>query len=279
MYALTAKDAIYGRGRTKKLEEAIKGLSRPPMLAIVTDFSDPASMVYVRQKERKAKALGITCHVYNLNAPSRLESILQAARTCDGVIYQLPMKKLTKEQIDAELAKLNPWQDVDGFRDDSPYLPCTAQGVIDLLEGHAVVIEKKVVLVIGRGKLAAQPLVETLSSRKYNCTVIQAHSHTRKADLWKLMECADIIISAVGIPEIWRHVPDVKNKILVDIGISKNAAGEIVGDFPEELKEDAFCATPVPGGVGPMTVFSLMENVVSAAIREDAEWRKRHATK
>lgn len=92
------------------------------------------------------------------------------------------------------------------------------------------------------------------------------------------MECADIIISAVGIPEIWRHVPDVKNKILVDIGISKNAAGEIVGDFPEEVKENAFCATPVPGGVGPMTVFSLMENVVSAAIREDAEWRKKRSS-
>lgn len=277
MYSLNAKDALSGRGLTKKLEEAVKGLSRPPMLAIVTDFSDPASAVYVKQKERKAKSLGIRCQVFNLNDHWDVDLCLRAVRTFDGVIYQLPMKKLTKEQLDAEIAKLKPWQDVDGFRDDSPYLPCTAQGVLNLLKAHAVVVEKKVVLVIGRGKLAAQPLVEILSGREYNCTVIQAHSHTRKSDLWKLMECADIIISAVGIPEIWRHVPDVKNKILVDIGISKNAAGEVVGDFPEELKENAFCATPVPGGVGPMTVMSLMQNVVSAAIREDAEWKKKRS--
>lgn len=263
MYPLYASDVL--DERTKNLKKQIASLCRTPRLAIVTDSSDPASAVYVKQKLRKAEQLGIMATVYSIDETSDRSSFFRAVRSNDGVIFQLPMKLLTQEEIDAEINKLQPWQDVDGFRSDSPYLPCTAQGVLNLLRGHAVVVENKVVLVIGRGKLAAEPLVRELSGKRYNCTVIHAHSYTRKADLWKLMECADIIISAVGVPEIWRHVPNIQNKIIVDIGISKNNLGSISGDFPESEKEKAFCATPVPGGVGPMTVFTLMENVVFAA--------------
>lgn len=263
MYPLYASDVL--DDCTRKLKRKIASLRRPPRLAIVTDSSDPASAVYIKQKQRKAEQLGIIATVYQVNEANDLSSFFKAVRSNDGVIFQLPMKFLSQEEIDAEINKLQPWQDVDGFRSDSPYLPCTAQGVLNLLRGHAVVVENKVVLVIGRGKLAAEPLVRELSSRRYNCTIIHAHSYTRKIDIWKLMECADIIISAVGVPEIWRHVPNIQNKIIVDIGISENSLGRISGDFPESEKENAFCATPVPGGVGPMTVFCLMENVVSAA--------------
>ena len=269
MYPITAKTAL--EHRESVLKEKIKKLWVTPKLAIVTDFSDAASKVYIRNKVRKAEDLGMHTTVFDLRSPLDTFELDKRLKAYHGVIFQQPMRPEAIADMTTLLEALEPYQDVDGFRPDSPYLPCTAQGVLNLLKGNAVVIERKVVLIIGRGKLAAEPLRKVLSSKEYNCTVIQAHSHTRKCDIWKLMEIADIIISAVGIPEIWQDIPDPHQKILVDIGISFNSAGKLVGDFSNEVREKAFCATPVPGGVGPMTVMSLMENVVFAASYANAQ--------
>lgn len=248
-----------------------------PHLAVIRVGDDPAITSYINQKDKMAKEIGATLSVYNfpesVTTQQLKESIafLQEKSDIHGLILQLPVP----EHIDSEalILDIHPEKDVDGFRPNSPFVIPIASAILKLLEvpmmketietgeSYNEWLRSKNIVVIGKGKTGGQPVIDILRQRGATVSIIDS-STTNVKDLTLQ---ADIIISAVGKPEIVTKDMIKKDVILISIGMSMDEEGTFVGDYdPENIRDNASWYTPVPGGVGPVNVACLMENLVLA---------------
>jgi methylenetetrahydrofolate dehydrogenase (NADP+) / methenyltetrahydrofolate cyclohydrolase len=258
-----------------ELSDRIKSLSRPPSLTAIIVGDDPASHIYVKRKEAMAKKIGITSNV--ITRPANTTAIglhdtirwLNSLPTVDGILVQLPLPA----HIDtmAIIEAIDPRKDVDGFHPlnagrmlagQPTFMPCTTMGIMKLLEASGTVLEGAKATMVGSGAVGKPT---ALALVKAGATVTIAHSKT--PDLLDVCIDSDIIVSAVGKPNLIRrgYLPD-RGAVVIDVGINRLPDGRIVGDVAfDECMGVAKAMTPVPGGVGPMTIACLMENTVKAA--------------
>ena len=248
-------------------------LAYRPGLAVVLVGDDPASAVYVRNKDRAAAAAGIAARTIRLPATTTQAALMEAVRglnddaAIDGILVQLPLPRHLDTR--AVIEAIDPAKDVDGLHpvnvgrlhDGLPGLaPCTPRGVIKLLDG--VTLRGAHAVVVGRSALVGRPVAAMLTA--LDATVILAHSHTRNL----AAECrrAEILIAAAGRPEMIRGDWIAPSAIVIDVGINRLPDGRLVGDVAyAECIGIAGALTPVPGGVGPMTIACLLENTLTAA--------------
>ena len=248
-----------------------------PGLAVVLVGSNPASSVYVRTKDRAAREAGIEARTIRLpadTAPADLLATIQALNdddAIDGILVQLPLPHGIDPQ--AVIAAIDPAKDVDGFHptnvghlaDGRPGLvPCTPFGVMKLLHSAGVEIAGARAVVLGRSAIVGRPMARLLLAA--DATVTIAHSRTR--DLPSECRRADILIAAVGKPEMVQADWVRPGATVIDVGINRLPDGRLVGDVAfDACAKVAGAITPVPGGVGPMTVACLLENTLTAALR------------
>jgi methylenetetrahydrofolate dehydrogenase (NADP+)/methenyltetrahydrofolate cyclohydrolase len=259
-----------------EVNEIVAAGRRQPALATVLVGDDPASKVYVANKNRQTEEVGMRSVHHELPAETSQDELLDlvhrlgADPEIDGILVQLPVP----DQIDpaAVVAAINPDKDVDGLTpvnagllaSGTPNLvPCTPAGVIELLDAAGVEIEGANAVVVGRSNLVGRPVASLLLGR--NATVTIAHSRTR--DLAGVCREADILIAAVGVPELIGRNHVKPGAAVIDVGINRTEAG-LVGDVNRaEVEGIAGVLTPVPGGVGPMTIAMLLQNTLVAARR------------
>jgi methylenetetrahydrofolate dehydrogenase (NADP+)/methenyltetrahydrofolate cyclohydrolase len=260
------------------LTEEVAGLKEQgihPGLAVILIGDDPASHSYVKGKEKACHEIGIYSEVVRRDASITQEELLGMIEEYNknpnihGILVQLPLPKHISEK--AVIDAISPEKDVDGFTPinvgnmligDDCYLPCTPHGIIELIKRSGQGIEGKHAVVIGRSNIVGKPVAMLLLQE--NATVTVAHSRTK--DLAAITRQADILVVAVGRAEMI-GVDHVKpGAVVIDVGVNRNEHGKLVGDVHfESVKEVASYLTPVPGGVGPMTITMLMKNTVEAA--------------
>lgn len=246
---------------------------RPPGLAVVMVGDDPASSVYVSMKEKACRKLGIASTMRRLPAEVRRDDLLEVVRELnrddevDGILCQLPLP----EHIPAgEVASaVLPDKDVDGFhpvnvgrlwRGEDGLFPCTPVGVAAMLEHYRIPLDGARAVIVGRSNIVGKPMAALLLRR--HATVTLAHSHTR--DLAALCSSADILVAAAGRPRMITPEYVKPGATVVDVGISRTEDG-LAGDVDfDAVKETCGAITPVPGGVGPLTIAYLMSNTVKA---------------
>jgi methylenetetrahydrofolate dehydrogenase (NADP+)/methenyltetrahydrofolate cyclohydrolase len=259
-----------------EVREALAKLPFKPGLVAVRVGNDPASEVYVRNKARKAKELGLAGAELVFDAAMRERDLLAEVESLnhddniDGILVQLPLPKQIdpKKVIDA----IDPAKDVDGFHPINvgllhlgrPVLvPCTPAGVLRLIESTGTGVAGKRAVVIGRSDIVGKPVAALLL--RENATVTICHSRTR--DLPDVVREADIVVAAIGKPRFVSAEMVKPGAIVIDVGINR-VDGKLAGDVDfDRVREVAAWITPVPGGVGPMTIAMLMKNTVSAAER------------
>lgn len=255
-----------------------------PGLAIIS-FGETSGQVYVKNKIKTCEKLGIYCEHHEFDftdgtdIQEDVEALIDRLNECSsihGIIVQLPIPD--EFYIDAGdiIERIDPAKDVDGLttynvgrlwthHDGYPYhYPCTPKGIVYLLKNSNVPLEGKNVVVIGRSDLVGKPLAAMMLEE--NATVEIWHSHTNPGNRDHMIQHADIIVCATGKPNMLDRY-DCQNKVVIDVGINR-VDGKLCGDIPEQAKKKAIAYTPVPGGVGPMTVAMLMDNVVRAAENE-----------
>lgn len=260
----------------KNIREEVSKLEKKPKLAVILVGENPASEIYVRNKQKKAQELGIESILLtfpnDVSEENLLENIyiLNEDVNTNAILVQLPLPKhLDKQRI---LEAIEPIKDVDGFTSYNfgrlalgytPYaIPCTPKGILRITDEYKIDIEGKNVLVIGRSNIVGKPLSLLLQHR--NATVTTAHSKTKNLD--ELILNSDIIISAVGKTDLIERVSD--GTVVIDVGINRTENG-LKGDvYFEKVSQNASYITPVPGGVGPMTIVMLMENTLELAKKQ-----------
>jgi methylenetetrahydrofolate dehydrogenase (NADP+)/methenyltetrahydrofolate cyclohydrolase len=248
---------------------------RAPALAVVLVGSDPASQVYVRNKKNACAEVGITSRAYDLPADTSRDELLQLVDTLnednevDGILVQLPLPA----HLDATevLERIRPDKDVDGFHAFNlgrlaqriPALrPCTPKGVMTLLASTGVDLHGQEAVIVGASNIVGRPM--TLELLLAGCTTTTTHRFTR--DLEAHVRRADIVVVGVGIPGLVKGDWIKPGAIVIDVGINRTDEGKLVGDVEfESARERAGWITPVPGGVGPMTIATLLENTLQAA--------------
>ncbi|MCI8893492.1 MAG: bifunctional methylenetetrahydrofolate dehydrogenase/methenyltetrahydrofolate cyclohydrolase FolD [Lachnospiraceae bacterium] len=243
-------------------------------LAVIQVGADPASTVYVRNKKNACAYIGIESQAYELPEQTSQEELLALIERLNqeprvrGILVQLPLPKHIDEE--AVLLAISPEKDVDGFHPQSVgamvigkdgFLPCTPAGVIQLLKRSGIAIAGKHCVVIGRSNIVGKPM--SLLMLRENATVTIAHSKT--ADLKALCKTADILIIAIGRPQFVTAEYVKEGAVVVDVGIHRNPDNKLCGDVKfDEVEPLASAITPVPGGVGPMTIAMLMHNCVES---------------
>jgi methylenetetrahydrofolate dehydrogenase (NADP+)/methenyltetrahydrofolate cyclohydrolase len=256
----------------KVKELKVQGIT--PALAVIQVGKHPASLVYVRNKKERAHQIGIYFQEHTLGAnisSGRLVDLigdLNKKREIDGIILQLPLPgHLDENKL---LERISPEKDVDGFHplnmgrllEGNPFfIPATPKGIIELLDRYKITLKGKRAVIVGRSNIVGKPLAGLLLAR--DATVTLCHSKTK--DLGSITGEADILVASLGQPGfIKEHM--VKNKaVVIDVGTNR-IGNKIVGDVDfEKVREKSSYITPVPGGVGPMTIAMLLENVVEAA--------------
>ena len=263
----------------KQIIEIKSNFKTVPGLTVILIGEDPASTIYVKNKEKFSKEIGIDSKVIrypeNIEEKVVLEKIIELNKNkkVSGILVQLPLPKhINKQKV---IETILPEKDVDGFHPinvgnlSSGYdskIPCTPLGCFLLLKEVEKNLSGKHAVVIGRSNLNGKPMAQLLL--KENCTVTITHSKTK--DLKSECNRADIIIAAVGKPQLVKGDWVKKNAIVIDVGINKTARG-IVGDVDfKEVSKIAKAITPVPGGVGPMTIACLLSNTVECFKRANS---------
>ncbi|MEC4202093.1 MULTISPECIES: bifunctional methylenetetrahydrofolate dehydrogenase/methenyltetrahydrofolate cyclohydrolase FolD [Bacillus] len=270
----TAKEK---RGQLAKEVEELKKQGVTPGLAVILIGDDPASLSYVRGKKKAAEAMGIRFQLDHFDASfseqELLEVIDQYNQNNDfhGILVQLPLPDHISEQ--AVIERISPDKDVDGFHPlnvgkmllgEDTFLPCTPAGIVELLKKTAIDLSGKEVVVVGRSNIVGKPVGQLLLNE--NATVTYCHSRT--ADITAHTKKADILIVAVGKANFIKADQMKEGAVVIDVGVNRLDNGKLVGDVDfEEAKEKASYITPVPGGVGPMTITMLAHNTVKSAKR------------
>lgn len=257
--------------------ERLKSLDVTPCLAIISSGGD-AGNVYVKQKLKACQRLGIKCihHVMDdtMGHTSYIDAVTKYNNdpNVHGIIVQLPIRDYDNASpyVRSIINHISYEKDVDGLtesnvaniwaEDITYYEPCTPRGIVTLLKKYLGDISGKNAVIIGRSDLVGKPLAGLLL--REDCTVTICHSKTKS--IIEHIGRADIIITAIGNPDVIKAIP-YGLEALVDVSINRDKDGYLVGDIPKEMYERCAYYTPVPGGVGPMTVAMLMENVVDAA--------------
>lgn len=262
------------RKEIKEKVEELKKQGKQPGLAVVLVGSDPASQTYVGSKEKACIEVGMYSEVHRLPEETSEDELLalidklNASDKVHGILVQLPLPKHIEEK--KVIDRIVPEKDVDGFHpinvgdlftNTARFVACTPRGCIELIERSGVNISGKKAVVVGRSNIVGKPVAMLLLHR--NATVSICHSRT--ADLKKECLDADILVVAIGRAEMITGDMIKPGAVVIDVGINRNAEGKLVGDVHfESAKEVAGLITPVPGGVGPMTIAMLMLNTLEA---------------
>ena len=266
----------------EEVREIVAQGQRPPHLVAILVGDNGASMTYVNNKVTACERVGFASSVVNLPENVSQEDLLKEIeklnedKGIDGFIVQLPLPKHINEQ--EVLLAINPDKDADGFHPTNfgrmalgleAFIPATPYGILELLSQYKIPTDGKNVVVIGRSDIVGRPISILLSQKPWNATVILTHSRTQ--NLAELTQKADIIIAALGIPNFLKAEMVKEGAVIIDVGITrvKDASAKkgfrIVGDVDfEHVKTKASYITPVPGGVGPMTIAMLMKNTLNA---------------
>ncbi len=259
-----------------EVENLKKKFGVTPGLAVIIVGENPASQVYVRNKHKTCEELGINSEVVTMSEDTTKDELLakidelNAAKDIHGILVQLPLPDAIKNNSEEILNRINPLKDVDGFHPvnvgklvtGSPALvPCTPAGCIEMLDLAGIEIDGKRAVIIGRSNIVGKPMLHLLMAR--NATVTVCHSHTK--NLPKVTREADILVAAMGKPKFVTADMIKPGAVVIDVGINRIAPKKLVGDVDfDAAVEIASAITPVPGGVGLLTVAMLMKNVVKA---------------
>ena len=265
----------------ERVQQRINNQLRRPCLAVVLVGEDPASAVYVRNKKRACETIGFESRSYELPAQTSEEELLtlidemNTDRDIDGILIQLPLPKHINSQL--VLERIVPHKDVDGFH---PYnigrlvvkmplmRPCTPKGVMTLLDAYGINVIGKKAVIVGASNIVGRPqALELLLAR---ATVTICHSATQ--NLAEEVAAADIVVVGVGRPNFVKGEWIKPGAVVIDVGINRLENGQLCGDVEFAVAcERAAMITPVPGGVGPMTIATLMENTLQAAEIHDID--------
>ena len=247
-----------------------------PHLAVVLASDDPASATYVKFKGRAADQCGIRSTQHTIPASTSAEELLSLVQQLnddddvDGILVQLPLPSQHDEKM--ILQAISPAKDVDGFHpmnsgllargDESGLMPCTPSGIIKLIESCGTEISGKRAVVLGRSSIVGRPIAEMLLNRSATVTIC----HSRTKNLPEVVRQSDIVVAAIGRPNFVQGSWLKPGAVVIDVGINRVESGKLVGDVAYHAAvEVAGAITPVPGGVGPMTIACLMENTLIAA--------------
>lgn len=263
------KDEI--KSQTKLLKD--KGIS--VKLAVIIVGDDPASHIYVKNKKKACEYVGFESLEYALDENTSEEELLELIdklnkdKTVNGILCQLPLPKHIDEKkiIDS----ISPLKDVDAFHPvnvgkimigDYEFLPCTPAGIMRLIESTSYDVSGKDCVIIGRSNIVGKPMAMLMLHK--NATVTICHSRTKNIE--EKIKNADIVIAAVGIPKFVKGDMVKDGALVIDVGINRTSDGKLCGDVDfDEVSKKASFITPVPGGVGPMTISMLMQNTLKAA--------------
>ncbi len=273
---------IDGKSLAKKIrmelkEEAdkLKKKNIYPKLAVIMVGDDKASKVYVKNKSKACEEIGIEYEEFLLDANITMDELinlieeLNERKDIHGILLQSPIPKHL--DINKAFNKIDYRKDVDGFNPinvgklvigEDSFISCTPYGVIKMLEEYGIEIEGKNAVVIGRSNIVGKPLSQCLLAK--NATVTICHSRTK--NIHEITNNADILIAALGKPKYVKDSMVKEGAVVIDVGINRTDDGKLVGDVDfESVSKKASYITPVPGGVGPMTIAMLMNNVIKAA--------------
>ncbi len=262
--------------RKYELKEQVLKMGKPPCLAVILVGDNPASQIYVRHKMKAAEDVGIKVFLYEKSKDITQEELitfideLNQNSGINGIIVQLPLPRhIPPFEV---LEAIHPNKDVDGlgscnlgklFAGHQNLVPCTPLACLDLIKQARSDLNGLRAVIVGRSCLVGKPLGQLLLGE--NCTVTQAHSYTK--DLAEVCREADILVVAVGRPKLITAEYVKSGAIVIDVGINRMPDGRICGDVDfESVVDVAGAITPVPGGVGPMTVYMLLQNVVKVSV-------------
>ena len=267
------------RGELKEECEKLKEQGIFPKLAVVMVGDNPASKVYVRNKSRACQEVGIEYQEYLLDEKTtqkELEELIQKlnqTKEIHGILLQSPVP--AHLDINEAFKNINYLKDVDGFTPESvgrlsigedTFVSCTPFGIIRMFEEYNIDLEGKHVVILGRSNIVGKPLIQCCLQK--NATVTVCHSKTK--NLEKHTREADVVIAAIGQAKFVKADMVKEGVVIIDVGINRNEDGKLVGDVDfEAVSQKASYITPVPGGVGPMTIAMLMNNVIKAAKKQN----------
>lgn len=273
MYTIIDGKKLAQKIRLELKTEAEKFKTRPK-LAVILVGNDPASKIYVRNKNKACEEVGINYEEHVLEETTKMEDLLQlidrlnSDDSINGILLQAPLPKHL--EINRAFEEISPIKDVDGFNPinvgklligEDTFISCTPYGIIKMLEEYNIPIQGKNAVVVGRSNIVGKPLAQCLLNK--NATVTICHSKTE--NLINYTRNADILISAVGKANLITADMVKEGATVIDVGMNRNNNGKLCGDVDfENVKEIARYITPVPGGVGPMTITMLMNNVIKA---------------
>lgn len=263
------------RGELKIEVDELRKKGIIPKLAVIMVGNDKASEVYVRNKSKACNEIGIEFEEFLLDSNIKQEELinlinnLNARKDIHGILLQSPIPEHLN--IREAFNTIDYAKDVDGFNPinvgklsigEDCFISCTPHGVVKMLEEYNIPVEGKRAVIIGRSNIVGKPLIQCMLNK--NATVTVCHSKTKNIE--KITREADILIAALGKPKFVKADMVKENAVVIDVGINRNEEGKLVGDVDfENVSKKASYITPVPGGVGPMTIAMLMSNVVKAA--------------
>lgn len=269
MLSTTIKNDLVDKVAQLKSEKNIV-----PGLVVLLVGEDPASQVYVRNKEKMAQEVGFNSTVERLPEDISQDELLERIQfynqdnTYHAILVQLPLPKHIDEQL--VLTAIAPHKDVDGFHPtnvgnftlgNESTVACTPAGIIEILDAYDIEIAGKVAVVVGRSNIVGKPIAHMLLQR--DATVITTHSKTK--DLASFTKLADILIVAIGKGHFITKEHVKPNAVVIDVGMNRNDEGKLIGDVSPDVSEHVYALTPVPGGVGPMTITMLLKQTYQLA--------------
>lgn len=266
-----AKD--YRQGLQDQVE-ALKEKGFTPKLSVILVGNDGASQSYVRSKKKAAEKIGMISEIVHLEETATEEEVLNELNrlnnddSVSGILVQVPLPKQVSEQ--KILEAINPDKDVDGFHpinigklyiDEQTFVPCTPLGIMEILKHADIDLEGKNAVVIGRSHIVGQPVSKLLLQKNASVTIL----HSRSKDMASYLKDADVIVSAVGKPGLVTKDAVKEGAVIIDVGNTPDENGKLKGDVDyDAVKEIAGAITPVPGGVGPLTITMVLNNTLLA---------------
>lgn len=259
-----------------QLKEKVSQLDpsfRKPKLVVVIVGDDPASQTYVAAKARACEQVGFLSEVNRMDEKITQKELMDVIHqynnddTVDGILVQLPLPKhLDSREV---ILSLNPNKDVDGFHpmnvgklhmNEETFIPCTPKGIMEILKYYHLSVSGKNVVVLGRSHLVGRPIAQLMVSANATVTIC----HSRSKDIQKICQESDVIVAAVGVPHFVKKDWVKPEAIVIDVGIHRTEDNRIIGDVVPEVMDVASYMTPVPKGVGPMTIAMLLSNTFQA---------------